>query len=126
LSASPSGNGTPLLLAPVLAFHAALIAAAALLALELFPSSPAREIAALLAVTPLLVALWGLLTRRRAAAPWLALLLVVYCGAASVEVVANAGAARAASAALLAAIAELGCLLVIIRRSRPHPPTGAG
>jgi hypothetical protein len=43
-------------------------------------------------------------------------LLVAYTGAAIVEVVASAGAERAASVALLAAVGELGLVLALTRR----------
>jgi uncharacterized membrane protein len=61
----------------------------------------------------------GLLRRRRAAYQWLAVGLVLYVGAASVEVVAASGQARAAALVLLAALVELGLLLALIRGVRP-------
>jgi hypothetical protein len=51
----------------------------------------------------------------------LALLLVPYIGGISMEVVARSGAAPLLSAALLAAVLELGMLLALIRR-RPRSP----
>jgi hypothetical protein len=117
LSAPRAGVRATWLQAAVLACHALLTGAAALLAYSLAASSPARELGALLATAPLVAVLPRLAKGRRGVLPWTALLLVVYSGAASVEVIASAGASWAASAALLAALVELGCLLVLTRRN---------
>jgi uncharacterized membrane protein len=108
----------PLLRAAAIGCHLALLVAAGVLAARAVPSSPWREVAAVLAALPLLATLPSLLSARRRAAQWLTLLLVAYAGAAVVEVVANPGALRPASVALLAALAELGLVLAVIRRSR--------
>jgi uncharacterized membrane protein len=82
---------------------------------------PWRELAAGVGVAPLLATLPGLLTRRRRALVWLALLLVVYAGAAVTEAVASAGAQWAASVAALAAVIELAVLPILSRRDRSRP-----
>ncbi len=90
-----------------------------------FVSSPlAGSGLAILAAAPLLATLHGLATAPRAR-PWVALLLVLYAGGASIEVVATLGAAHLASVVLLAAVLELGMLLAIIRRSRSRRPASA-
>jgi uncharacterized membrane protein len=96
--------------------HTALLAAVAG-AVGLSPG-PRLAVAAA-AAAPLLLAVPGLLRRRRAAYQWLAVGLVLYVGAASVEVVAASGQARAAALVLLAALVELGLLLALIRGVRP-------
>ncbi len=85
--------------------------------------TPARVGLALLLVAPLLVTLRGLVRERATTLQRLAVLLVVYIGGASVEVVAQAGDAPLLSAALLAAALELGLLLALIRRGRPPAPS---
>ena len=81
--------------------------------------TPLRLCAAAAVVAPLLIALHALVTNRRGAERWLAVLLVPYAGALCVEVVARAGAARLLSAGLLISVLELGVLLALIRSSRP-------
>jgi hypothetical protein len=98
-----------------LACHCALLAAVAIVVLGGAPTS-ARALAAALAAAPLIATLRPLAIARRAALPWLAVLLVAYTGAAIVEVVASAGAERAAAVALLAAVGELGVVLALTRR----------
>jgi hypothetical protein len=71
---------------------------------------------AILLVLPLLLTLRGLAAGRRPVEQRLAVLLVVYAGGASVEVVAQSGAVPLLSVALLAAVLELGLLLALIRR----------
>ncbi|HVY63378.1 MAG TPA: DUF2069 domain-containing protein [Gammaproteobacteria bacterium] len=66
-------------------------------------------------LAPLLATLYGLVTQRRGTERWLAVLLVPYAGALSVEVVARSGAAPSLSAALLICVLELGLLLALIR-----------
>jgi uncharacterized membrane protein len=72
-------------------------------------------IAAVLAA-PLALAIPGLLHRRRNTYQRLAVVLVLYAGAASVEVIATSGAGYAAALSLLAALTELALLLMLIRR----------
>jgi uncharacterized membrane protein len=83
----------------------------------------ARAALALALVAPLLVTLRGLVRGPRASLPWLAVLLVVYVGGASVEVIARGGHALPVNAMLLAAVLELALLLALIRRSRPRAPS---
>lgn len=79
------------------------------------PTVP-RLIAALVVVLPLLLTLRGLVAGRREILQRLAVLLVAYIGGMSVEVVAQAGSSPLLSAALLAAVLELGLTLAFIRR----------
>jgi uncharacterized membrane protein len=79
---------------------------------------------AALAAAPLLLTLRGLLDARPRALQWLAVVLVPYSGAAVVEVIASGGAERVAAVALLAAVAELGAVLALIRRSSKRVTIG--
>ena len=110
----------------VLSCHGALLLGVGGLVWNALHASPARELTLGAAVLPLLVTVPGLVNGRRSSEQWLTLLLVVYAGAAAVEVVANAGAAFFGSLALLASLCDLGLLLAIIRRSRLGPPTARG
>jgi len=84
----------------------------------------ARAALAAALLAPLAATTPGLAFGRRPVERWLAVLLVVYIGGTSVEVVAQAGAAPLLGAALLAAVLELGLLLALIRRpARRSPPT---
>lgn len=98
-------------------FHLLLLTSIAVLAYRV-AASPWRELAAAICALPLLVTLPGLLARRRRALVWLALLLVVYAGAAVTEAVASAGTELAASVAALSAVIELGILPILSRRDR--------
>ena len=88
-------------------------------------ASALRVLATAAIIAPLLATLPGLARGQRQTERWLAVLLVLYVGATSVEVVARAGAPLV-STALLAAVAELGVLLVLIRRSRDRSPSAHG
>jgi uncharacterized membrane protein len=79
------------------------------------PTAPRLAVAVVL-LLPLLLTLRGLAKGRRATLQWLAVLLVVYIGGASVEVVARSGAVPLLDVALLAAVLELGLVLALIRR----------
>src|SRR4051812_45386132 len=100
-----------------LACHALLLIASAALLYRMFDASPWREIAGAVAAGPLLLTVAGLRAGRGRTEQWLALWLVVYAGAAVMEVVASAGATRLASVALFASIAELAILVTLNRRS---------
>jgi len=65
---------------------------------------------------PLLLALPGVVRRRREILKRLAVLLVAYIGLISVEVVARSGQAALLNVALLAAALELGLVIALIRR----------
>jgi hypothetical protein len=104
----------------VAACHLLLIGALA--AALLPPFAPLRFALALALVSPLLLTLRGLVRARLVTLQRLAVLLVAYVGGTSVEVVAQAGDARMASVALLAAVLELGLLLALIRRSARAAP----
>jgi uncharacterized membrane protein len=120
---SAAGGVSPLH-ATAVACHAVLVVAAGTLAYRAAGVTPWSELAAALATAPLLACVPGLLARRAGSAVWLAVLLVVYCGAACVEVVASSGSSRAASFALLAALAALGLLLMLVRRWRSPEARG--
>ncbi len=95
--------------------HAVLIAA--VVAGLLGASLPAAGglVAAAAAALPLLLAVPGLYRARRYTFQWLALALVVYAGAAIVEVVASLGRSLAAAVVLLAALLEIALLYMLNR-----------
>jgi hypothetical protein len=94
-----------------------LLLIAAFSAALLPPLTPVRLATAAVLALPLLLTLRGLAQGRRTTMQRLAVLLVVYVGGSSVEVVARSGDAPAVSVALLLAVLELGLLLAVIRRS---------
>jgi hypothetical protein len=93
-----------------------LLLITALAASVLTTVTPWRVVLAAVVLLPLVLTLHGLVTGRRAIEQRLAVLLVVYVGGASVEVVARSGSVPLLSAALLAAALELGLLLALTRR----------
>jgi uncharacterized membrane protein len=101
-----------------IACHLTLIAALAAVLLAA-PTMPRLAFAAIV-LAPLLLVLRGLAAGRRTTEQWLAVLLVVYIGGTSVEVVARSGSAPLLAIALLAAVLELGLLLALIRRPAAH------
>ena len=103
-----------------------VLLAGALTASVIAHVTPARVALALALVAPLLLMLRGLARGQRTTEQRLAVLLVVYIGGASVEVVARSGSAPLLSVALLAAVLELGLLLALIRRSRLRPARPPG
>ena len=122
MSDGPNANRRSPLRSGALVCHGVLLAALAAAAVTPATSGP-RALAATLIVAPLLATLPGLVRGQRKVEQWLAVLLVLYAGATSVEVVAHVGTAPLFSAALLAAVAELGVLLALIRHSPDHSPT---
>jgi uncharacterized membrane protein len=121
LSSGERANGRAPLRLVALGCHALLgvtLAAAVVTA----NATPARALAGMLILAPLLVTLPGLAHGRRTVEQWLAVLLVLYAGATSVEVIARAGAPLV-STALLAAVTELGVVLALIRRSQGRSPS---
>ena len=94
--------------------HVLLMAVLALSVLA--PPTALRLTLALLVLLPLLLTLRGLRAGRRPVEQRLAVLLVVYIGGISVEVVAQSGRVPLLSVALLAAVLELGLLLALTRR----------
>lgn len=102
----------------LLSVHGVLLlsTAAAVLSSEL---APGWRIGLLVAgLGPLLVALPGLYEGRLYTYQWTALAMVLFAGAATVEVVATLGRAVLASVVLLAALVELGLLFMLSRRAR--------
>ena len=94
--------------------HVLLMAVLALSVLT--PPTALRLALALVVLLPLLLTLGGLRAGRRPVEQRLAVLLVVYIGGISVEVVAQSGRVPLLSVALLAAVLELGLLLALTRR----------
>ena len=80
------------------------------------PTTVLRLALAVVVLLPLLLTLGGLRAGRRPVEQRLAVLLVVYIGGISVEVVAQSGRVPLLSVALLAAVLELGLLLALTRR----------
>ena len=80
------------------------------------PPTALRLALAVVVLLPLLLTLRGLWQGRRPVEQRLAVLLVVYIGGTSVEVVARSGGIPLLSAALLAAVLELGLVLALTRR----------
>jgi hypothetical protein len=94
--------------------HVLLMAVLALSVLT--PPTALRLALAVVVLLPLLLTLGGLRAGRRPVEQRLAVLLVVYIGGISVEVVAQSGRVPLLSVALLAAVLELGLLLALTRR----------
>jgi len=82
-----------------------------------------RAAAALAAGAPLALALPGLIRGRRYTCQWLAVVLVLYAGAATVEVVAAAGRATWAALAMLVSLLELGLLVALSRSLARRAPS---
>ena len=108
------------------ASHAALIVALLLAVATADMSGAARAVLAAVAALPLLLALPGLARRDRKTYQWLSVALVLYIGAALVEVVATLGASVFSGVALFAALLELVLLLALIREPAPRPPAPRG
>jgi uncharacterized membrane protein len=83
-----------------------------------------KIVAAFGAGLPLMLLFPGLWSARRRACQWIAVWLVLYIGAAAVEVVAAAGGNGLAATGLLAALLELALVLLLIRR--PTAPATHG
>jgi len=73
-------------------------------------------------IAPLLFAIRGLVRDQVGTYRWLSLVLVIYIGAGSTEVVASQRASAAAVVVMLAALAELGVLVTVIRTASPARP----
>jgi len=68
-------------------------------------------------IATLLFAIRGLIRERINTYRWLSLVLVIYIGAGSTEVVASQRTSAAAVVVMLAALAELGVLVTMIRNA---------
>ena len=68
-------------------------------------------------IAPLLFAIRGLIREQIDTYRWLSLVLVIYIGAGSTEVVASQRASAAAVVVMLAALAELSVLVTMIRNA---------
>lgn len=113
-------SGSARLQRVALGLHAVLVVALAASLLSVNLPLAWRLGLALLVVLPLLATLPGLIGRRLTALRWLALVLVLYVGFGSVEVVATR--TPAAAAVLLAALLELGLVLMLCQRTPPQVP----
>jgi uncharacterized membrane protein len=98
--------------------HVVLISAAATCALALAQAWP---IVAVLAIVPLLFAAKGLYLDSGRTYQWLSLVLVLYIGIGSVEVIASQRETTSAIAVMMAALAELLLLMSLIRNAPPAP-----
>ncbi len=95
------------------------MASTAAAVVEQLSSLPARAGFLTLTLIPLALALPGLVTLRQQTLQRLALLLVVYIGAAAVEIVASLGTAMFSAGVLLLALTELSILILTSRRHAP-------
>jgi uncharacterized membrane protein len=107
-SAASTGRAAQLL-------HAALIGATVVCVLAGGPVSAGSMALSVILALPLLVAIPGVLRPSRRARQWLAILLVLYAGGFSAEVVAQAGSLYA-GLGLCVALMELAALLILLRR----------
>lgn len=103
--------------------HAVLAAAAVLTVVTADIGAAARAVIAAVAALPLLAAIPGLRRRERRTYQWLTVVLVLYVGAAAVEVVATLGASVFGGVVLFAALVELVLLLRLIREPAARPAT---
>jgi hypothetical protein len=104
--------------------HLALLTAVAGSILRTGLPRPWLEILLTLASLPLLLTFPAVARDRRPVYPWLSLALVCYAGAATVEVIATSGTAVLSTLVLLAALLELGLLLLLLRSTTDAPRTG--
>jgi uncharacterized membrane protein len=107
----------------ILVAHAVLLCALSARILALPLSAAATALALLVTASPLLLALKGLLAASAHTAQWLSIALVFYVGGGLVETVASGGQARSAVLLFLAALVELGLLLMSFKRA---PTKSAG
>ncbi len=98
--------------------HAVLLGATAAWCLTLQPTGPLSALLIAAASLPLLFAVRGLLRDQRYTYQWLRLVLVLYTGASSAEVVASQRTAPAAVIMMAAALSELLLVLVLLRFAR--------
>jgi uncharacterized membrane protein len=103
--------------------HGALLSAAILAVATADIGAAARAVLAVVAAAPLLLAVPGLRRRQRYTYQWLTVVLVIYVGAALVEVVATLGGSLFSGIVLFAALIELVLLLALIRAPAPPPAT---
>jgi uncharacterized membrane protein len=68
-------------------------------------------------IAPLLFSIQGLIREQIDTYRWLSLVLVIYIGAGSMEVVASQRTSAAAVVVMLAALAELSVLVTMIRNA---------
>ena len=101
--------------------HVVLLGAALLGAATVEAGALARIVLAAIVAAPLLLAVPGLRHERRYTYQWMTVVLVIYVGAAAVEVVATLGSSVFSGIALFAALLELVLLLRLIREPARPP-----
>ena len=74
----------------------------------------------MLLLLPLLLTIRGLIADQRYTYQWLSLVLVIFIGASTTEVVASLRAEPAAIVVMIASVAELLSVLVLIRSAQPR------
>ncbi len=109
-------RSVPPLRRAVLVAHAALLVATAVGVARLAIAPAARGLLLAAALAPLAAAWPGLYRGRLYTYQWTALILVLFAGAAVVEVVASLGTSAVATLVLLAALVELALLFLLSRR----------
>ncbi|MFL2547377.1 MAG: DUF2069 domain-containing protein [Candidatus Rariloculaceae bacterium] len=101
--------------------HLLLIIAAATWALSLQQSLPIIAVASAAAVVPLALGIRGLYLDKADTYRWLGLVLVLYIGFGSVEVITSQRESLSAVVMMMAALAEVLLLMSLIRNAPPTP-----
>ncbi len=100
--------------------HACLIVATVAWSLSLRMPGPLPAVMIALLLIPLLLTIRGLLADQRYTYQWLSLVLVIFIGASTTEVVASLRAEPAAIVVMLASATELLSILMLIRSAQPR------
>ena len=100
--------------------HACLIVATVAWSLSLRMPGPLPAIMIGLLLIPLLLTIRGLIADQKYTYQWLSLVLVIFIGASTTEVVASLRAAPAAVVVMMASAAELFFVLLLIRLAQPR------
>ena len=100
--------------------HASLIVATVAWSLSLRMPGPLPAVMIALLLLPLLLTIRGLIADQRYTYQWLSLVLVIFIGASTTEVVASLRAEPAAIVVMIASVAELLSVLILIRSAQPR------
>ncbi|MGI9259715.1 MAG: DUF2069 domain-containing protein [Gammaproteobacteria bacterium] len=100
--------------------HACLIVATVAWSLSLRMPGPLPAIMIALLLIPLLLTIRGLIADQRYTYQWLSLVLVIFIGASTTEVIASLRAEAAAIVVMIASVAELLSVLILIRFAQPR------
>ncbi len=100
--------------------HACLIVATVAWSLSLRMPGPLPALMIALLLIPLLLTIRGLIADQRYTYQWLSLVLVIFIGASTTEVVASLRAEPAAIVVMVASAAELLSVLMLIRFAQPR------